>query len=175
MAPSGSSRRACAGDRLAARMVSPSRGLHMRRCTVEGCDRKHLSKGMCGMHYQRHSKNGDTKPTSTLGMPVCERVRLRSEHRPNGCVIFKGCLTERGYGHIRDGKRMRMTHIVMYEAKHGPVPEGLELDHLCRNRACWNEEHLEPVTHQVNVQRGRAGSDWASRPRRSDGTFAKAA
>lgn len=48
----------------------------------------------------------------------------------------------------------RQAHRVAYEFLKGPVPKGLELDHLCRNRYCVNPDHLEAVPHQVNVQRG---------------------
>ena len=59
-----------------------------------------------------------------------------------------------GYGIVEiDGKSRRM-HRVSYEHHHGPVPSGLQLDHLCRNRACFNPRHLEPVTARVNTMRG---------------------
>lgn len=45
-------------------------------------------------------------------------------------------------------------HRVAYEEIMGPVPEGLELDHLCRTRSCVNPSHLEPVTHRENMNRG---------------------
>lgn len=45
-------------------------------------------------------------------------------------------------------------HKRAWRFKNGPVPEGLELDHLCRVRACINPDHLEPVTHQENARRG---------------------
>jgi hypothetical protein len=47
----------------------------------------------------------------------------------------------------------RMTHIVAYEAVYGQLPEGLEIDHLCENRACINPDHLEAVTHKENMSR----------------------
>lgn len=57
---------------------------------------------------------------------------------------------------MRDTGRDRPAHIVFYERAHGPVPAGLQLDHICRNRRCVNPDHLEPVTQAINVQRGAA-------------------
>lgn len=62
-----------------------------------------------------------------------------------------------GYGQIEEGGRPRKAHIVVWEAINGPVPEGLELDHLCRNPGCLRPDHLEAVTHAENVRRGLAG------------------
>lgn len=53
-----------------------------------------------------------------------------------------------------------LTHRYSYERAEGPVPAGLELDHLCRVRSCVNPEHLEPVTHRENMRRG---SGWSGR------------
>src|ERR1700729_2218645 len=62
--------------------------------------------------------------------------------------------TRSGYGSVRYGGKKRYVHVVVYETEVGPVPEGLELDHKCRNRKCANLLHLEPVDHQTNVLRG---------------------
>lgn len=60
-----------------------------------------------------------------------------------------------GYGRINWQKgSIKSVHRVSYELLRGSVPEGLVLDHLCRNRACINPSHLEPVTQQENVLRG---------------------
>jgi len=63
-----------------------------------------------------------------------------------------------GYGRFWDGKRNVRAHRHVYEAARGPIPAGLELDHLCRNTRCVNPDHLEAVTHRTNVLRGDATS-----------------
>lgn len=68
-----------------------------------------------------------------------------------GCWQFTGYVNPQGYGQV--GRNIR-THRLMYEAVRGPIPDGLQLDHLCRNRACCNPDHLEAVTSRVNLVRG---------------------
>ena len=61
-----------------------------------------------------------------------------------------------GYGQFWWGKRLVVAHRLAYEALVQPIPGGLESDHLCRNRACINPLHIEPVTRSINVLRGNA-------------------
>lgn len=77
--------------------------------------------------------------------------------QPNGCWLWIGAKTPtRGlvYGVRLDGKRIRKAHIISYERSVGLVPDGMELDHLCRNTLCVRPDHLEPVPHKINVLRG---------------------
>jgi hypothetical protein len=78
----------------------------------------------------------------------------------SGCWIWMGSLAQ-GYGRIMIGGKGRGAHVVAYELFVGSVPDGLELDHLCRVRCCCNPWHLEPVTHLENVRRGIAGWNFA--------------
>lgn len=71
-----------------------------------------------------------------------------------GCWIWLRAKGKDGYGSIKRGKRSHRAHRWVYEQEVGPIPEGLELDHLCRNPSCVNPEHLEPVTKAENQWRG---------------------
>lgn len=72
------------------------------------------------------------------------------------CHIWQGAIKRNGYGAQWSPTRKTQTsaHVVAWEEAHGPVPDGHELDHLCRVRACVRVDHLEPVTHAENIRRG---------------------
>ena len=61
------------------------------------------------------------------------------------CIEFTGSKVN-GYGQVRRNNRMVKAHRLAYELFVGPIPDGLQLDHLCRNRACVRPDHLEPAT-----------------------------
>ena len=92
-------------------------------------------------------------------MPLRERlmqyVQLEGE-----CWIWTGAKDPKGYGRINYNGHAKsaLAHRVAYMEFVGPIPDGLELDHLCRNPSCINPEHLEPVSRSINMKRGLAGT-----------------
>jgi len=89
-----------------------------------------------------------------------ERFWRRVE-KTNSCWLWMGARDKRGYGRFsldtRPQGRSFLAHVFSYDiSAFGPVPIGLDLDHLCRNPSCVNPLHLEAVTHKENVHRGLA-------------------
>ena len=77
-----------------------------------------------------------------------------------GCWLWQASCTTNGYGKASFNGKQRPAHRVFYEQLVGAIPEGLDLDHLCRIRNCVNPDHLEPVTRSENLRRGEVGGWW---------------
>jgi hypothetical protein len=87
-----------------------------------------------------------------------ERILRRTVWIPDtDCLVYDGWRSKDGYCKLGVGsmgeRKEKLVHRVMYELLVGPIPEGLEIDHLCGEPSCWNPKHLEPVTRSENVLR----------------------
>jgi len=92
-------------------------------------------------------------PRNNRKRPVEERFWEKVD-RSGDCWLWTAYVGARGYAYIVTGGRVAPAHRLAYEWLVGPIPEGLEIDHLCRVRHCVNPAHLEPVTHRENDLRG---------------------
>lgn len=88
-------------------------------------------------------------------MDALERFAQKVRPGENGCIEWTASINGAGYGTFTAASYQTvMAHRWAYERFVGLIPEGLRLDHLCRNRRCVNPEHLEPVSQRENVRRG---------------------
>lgn len=83
-----------------------------------------------------------------------ERFMAKVTRNPDGCWLWEGGTTGPGYGRFFLSGATVLPHRFAYEQFVGPIPDGLQIDHLCRNPNCVNPDHLEPVTARMNVRRG---------------------
>ena len=79
------------------------------------------------------------------------------------CWLWTAAKHPKGYGNFWHAHTMVKAHRFSYELSHGPIPEGLQIDHLCRVRHCVNPAHLEAVTNQENIIRGEGFAGRQSR------------
>lgn len=74
------------------------------------------------------------------------------------CWMWTAYIGGDGYGQFGLNGKVERAHRVAYEMGIGPIPQGMQIDHLCRVRACVNPNHLEPVTQRENILRGESPS-----------------
>ena len=139
-------------------------------CTVKGCEFPNKARGLCSTHYRRWRKKGEpgeafdpSDPRSYMRTPAAERLLQKLKPSANGCWEWTGQLNPSGYGQViiypaRGVRETWFTHRLSYTLTHGPIPDGLTIDHLCRNPPCCNPAHLEAVTQRENTLRGTAPS-----------------
>lgn len=130
------------------------------KCSMAECDSDARARGLCSKHWQSAKRSG-TLPkewTREQRKPVPIEAKLekwKSINPETGCWEWTRTLSEDGYGKVPiSGSRYGSVHRISYQIAKGEIPDGFELDHLCRNRRCFNPDHLEPVTRRTNVVRG---------------------
>lgn len=87
--------------------------------------------------------------------PALERFHEKYEVVPSGCWMWSGMRYRNGYAGLWDGKKNVLAHRFAHMHLIGPIPEGVEIDHTCNERACVNPAHFELVDHAENRRRSR--------------------
>ena len=146
-------------------------GWQSETCAVDDCDRPCHGLGFCSMHYDRFKQYGET--TDSRERRFWAKVDKNGPipaHCPElgPCWVWTGYIHQStGYGQFGSkGKGSNLPHRIAYQYLIGPIPKGLHLDHVCRNRICVNAAggHLEPVTPRENIRRGDQGAFWGYVP-----------
>jgi hypothetical protein len=88
---------------------------------------------------------------------------LREAREQGGCWMPSLKADRKGYVRVKVERRSVPVHRLAYSLLRGPIPDGLTIDHLCRNPSCFNPQHLEPVTVQENIRRGTQGQKQAAK------------
>ena len=134
----------------------------MSTCKIEGCESRVIGWGWCESHYRRWKKYGD--PLFS-GVPLAERFLKRVDkngpmsqhHLAYGqCWQWIGNVNKSGYGIYAFSRfeKRQLAHRLSYELFVAPIPDGLVIDHRCRNTGCVRPDHLQPVTRRLNTLRG---------------------
>lgn len=133
-------------------------------CAVTDCDAPRATRGWCQAHYMRWRRHGSV----TSSIPVRRLIRgddhrrfwVKVDKQPgeDGCWLWTSAKNHAGYGVFQLRTQTARAHRWIYEQEVGSIPEGLQLDHLCRTRSCVRPSHLEPVTARENTMRGEGPS-----------------
>ena len=115
------------------------------------------------LEYARNAKaligirRGDAMPKGIFPrISTLERLLQKISITENGCWEWQASLARGNYGVIGHKRRTVYAHRFSYEHYKGRVPDGLQIDHLCKNPKCVNPEHLEAVTPSENTRRSDA-------------------
>lgn len=126
-------------------------------CSFPECGSKVLSRGLCACHYEQQRLGKPLTPRYATQRPAGSPPRIVGKETPcqvpyleGPCLEFVGS-KRNGYGRVGHNGKIVNVHCYVWERDVGPIPEGLIIDHQCRNRACFNVKHLRVVTYQTNA------------------------
>ncbi len=135
--------------------------MEKKLCRIPGCPKPTKGQGYCAGHYHRLMRYGSPLEGGAPRIRAPEDVRFWAKVNKNGllwngarCWLWTGTINPYGYGIFSRPNGSNLAHRVACELTDGLIPDGLDCDHLCRNRACVNPAHIDIVTRAVNLGRG---------------------
>lgn len=127
----------------------------MRTCSVDGCERPHDARGLCGTHYKRWSQYGDPLAGGPIISPGASRAFLQRAilHKGNDCLLWPYAKTNEGYGHVTIRNRSFLAHRVVLSAWRRQPDKRAVAAHLCGNGhlGCVNPQHLSWTSQKDNL------------------------
>lgn len=104
------------------------------------------------MHYTRWKKYGDPHFVKRVLYSDPNEAFMARQAPPNsdGCRVWTGSKNDRGYGKMWAIDEYKYAHRYSWERVNGPIPNGMHIDHICRNRACVEVSHLRLATNKQN-------------------------
>ena len=132
------------------RMISMSDAI--RKCSVDGCSEKHHARDYCTKHYYRWKRNGDPLNPGKYALHSSpeDSFAARTEWK-QGCLIWTASNVPSGYGIIYlPGQKSMYAHRYAWERANGPIPDGMQVDHICWNTSCVNLDHLRLASQSQN-------------------------
>lgn len=120
-------------------------------CKQAGCNRPGTkARGYCVGHYARFVRGQDMTPPLRPKLSEAERFWTKVE-KTDTCWNWTAAKFK-GYGIFRHQGAARVAHRISYAWEYGPIPDGIEIDHMCHNHSCVNPKHLRPATKILNGQ-----------------------
>lgn len=127
----------------------------VRDCTFDDCSGAVIARGLCGGHYAQWHSGKVLVPLGSWKKTFEQRFWEKVQKTDN-CWLWIGAKNPGGYGMILKEQRRELAHRLAFEMKNGPVPDGIVVDHICRNRSCVNQDHLRLASTKQNSE-NRAG------------------
>lgn len=134
----------------AAEGLVPMRDKPTTECSIPDCQYPAHARGFCNTHYSKWYRQQGKQLRASRDDFFFSHITVSD----GGCWVWRGSLSPSGYAQMTVRQKTVRAHRWSYERFVAPIPEGLVVDHLCRNPSCVNPDHLEPVTPRENTLRG---------------------
>lgn len=130
----------------------------IRKCSIDGCENKPRSRGICVKHFNKLKKTGELPPLEPRWDHWTVRLEKNSKRNPKtGCVEWQKSKHPKGYGVIYFDGKLQLAHRAAWLKAYGdwPDPE-LVIDHICNNPSCVNIDHLRELPNHLNLRRAHS-------------------